>query len=66
MMERGEKAERRTCIAQTDRKLFKRPDTESILGKQQEHDVPLHEPHAYNKLKLKLKLGLGLKVEFTE
>jgi hypothetical protein len=63
-MEREKKAERRTCTAQTDRKLFKRTNRESILGKQQEHDVPLHEPHARNKLKL--KLGLGLKVEFAE
>lgn len=59
-MERGEKAERRTCTAQTDWKLFKYPNTESILGKQQEHDVPLYEPHARN------KLGIGLKVKFAE
>jgi hypothetical protein len=59
---RGEKAEGRTCTAQTDRKLFRHPNTEPILGKQQEHDVPLHEPHAHNKL----KLGLGVKVEFAE
>jgi hypothetical protein len=50
-MER-ENAERRTRTAQTDRKLFEHPSTEFILGKQREHDVPLHEPHARNKLKL--------------
>lgn len=33
VIERGEKAERRTCTAQTDRKLFEHPSTESILGK---------------------------------
>ena len=62
MAERGELAERRTCIAQTYRKLFKHRNTESILGKQQERDVPLHEPHARNQL----KLWLWLKVELAE
>jgi len=61
-IERGGKAERHTYAAQTNRKLFKHPSTESILGKQQEHDVPVHEPHADNKLKLRL----GVKVEFAE
>ena len=61
VMERGEKAERRTCTAQTDRQLFKHPNTESILGEQQERVVPFHEPHAGNKLKL-----LWFKVEFAE
>jgi len=46
---------RHTGTAQTDRKLFKYPGGESVLGKHQEHDVPLHEPHSRNKLKLGVK-----------
>jgi len=60
--------EKRTCTAQTYRNLFEYRDTESVLGKQQELDVPLQEPHADNELKLGLGLGLRLRLQawFTE
>jgi hypothetical protein len=66
-MERGERAEKLIWIAQTNRKLFKYLVIKSVRGKQQERDVPLHEPHGRDELKFEYERhGVRVQVEFAE
>lgn len=58
------KAEKLTWLAQTNRNLFQYTNRKSVCGKQQERDVPLHEPHGRDELKLEYKQPWhGLEVE---